>query len=429
MSDSCPAKPACTIPGGRASVRAAFGMGSDGASPSHKHEGSFSRCASSAEWDAIVIGAGPAGALAARRLALAGARILLIDKKAFPRSKVCGACLNQDALDALRSEGLGALVEGNGGIPLCAFRVGLGRRVAQFTLPEGRALSREKFDLALVSAAIAAGAVLLPQTLASVEPCAAGRRSRRCALIDMESRPPRRPRWCLSRRASVIAPSNLCRRSKRESPRERASAPAAFLMRVVPNMVRGSFTWLSGGAVTSESCGWRTSDSTSGRHSTDHSSARPARPGAAAIVLDEAGFPRIDALQGAPWHGTVALTQRTSPVALHRLMLIGDATGYVEPFTGQGMACALASARAVAPLALGGIESWSSALEREWSARHRALFGRRLWLCRTLAAAARQPFVARAAFMLAARVPQLSRLLIDQVSAGHGLVEASGACP
>jgi menaquinone-9 beta-reductase len=109
-------------------------------------------------------------------------------------------------------------------------------------------------------------------------------------------------------------------------------------------------------------------------------------------------------------------------------MLIGDATGYVEPFTGQGMACALASARAVAPLALRGIESWSHVLEREWSARHQALFGRRLWLCRALAQAARRPLAARAVFALAARVPALSGLMIDHVSAPPTIVETTAPC-
>ena len=44
-----------------------------------------------AAWDVVVIGAGPAGAIAARQIALAGARVLLVERKSFPRRKVCGA--------------------------------------------------------------------------------------------------------------------------------------------------------------------------------------------------------------------------------------------------------------------------------------------------------------------------------------------------
>src|SRR3954447_5196767 len=41
-------------------------------------------------YDAIVVGAGPAGSTAAYRLAAAGASVLLLDKATFPRDKPCG---------------------------------------------------------------------------------------------------------------------------------------------------------------------------------------------------------------------------------------------------------------------------------------------------------------------------------------------------
>jgi geranylgeranyl reductase family protein len=43
-----------------------------------------------ADFDVAVVGAGPAGSTAAYRLASAGARVLLVDKAAFPRAKPCG---------------------------------------------------------------------------------------------------------------------------------------------------------------------------------------------------------------------------------------------------------------------------------------------------------------------------------------------------
>ena len=42
------------------------------------------------EYDAVVVGAGPAGSTTALRLAEAGANVLVVDKARFPRDKPCG---------------------------------------------------------------------------------------------------------------------------------------------------------------------------------------------------------------------------------------------------------------------------------------------------------------------------------------------------
>ena len=55
-------------------------------------------------WDGLVIGAGPAGAMVARELAVLGRRILLVERKQFPRWKICGACLNAHSLACLRQQ-------------------------------------------------------------------------------------------------------------------------------------------------------------------------------------------------------------------------------------------------------------------------------------------------------------------------------------
>lgn len=65
-------------------------------------------------WEAIVIGAGPAGAIAALHLARAGRQVLLLDQEAFPREKVCGDVLLIDAIEALERAGLLAEVARRG---------------------------------------------------------------------------------------------------------------------------------------------------------------------------------------------------------------------------------------------------------------------------------------------------------------------------
>lgn len=51
--------------------------------------------------DVLIIGAGPAGSAAAIALARGGARVALVDRRGFPRDKVCGDALIPDALGAL----------------------------------------------------------------------------------------------------------------------------------------------------------------------------------------------------------------------------------------------------------------------------------------------------------------------------------------
>ena len=53
-------------------------------------------------WDAIVVGAGPAGCSAAYDLAQRGREVLLLDRAVFPRQKACAGGLTTKTLRALR---------------------------------------------------------------------------------------------------------------------------------------------------------------------------------------------------------------------------------------------------------------------------------------------------------------------------------------
>lgn len=110
--------------------------------------------------DVLIAGAGPAGTAAAIVLARAGLRVVLVDRAHFPRAKPCGDTLNPGALALVGFLGLRDTVEAHG-VPLAGMAVtgGSGRSVVA-KYPRGHALAirREVLDNLLLEAAAAAGA-------------------------------------------------------------------------------------------------------------------------------------------------------------------------------------------------------------------------------------------------------------------------------
>ena len=111
--------------------------------------------------DVAIVGAGPAGALAATILARAGLTVRLFDRARFPRHKLCGDTLNPGALDVLRRHAAletviarstpihGMVLTGPGGVRVTGE---YGGGIA------GRSIPRHVFDQWLVQEAVTAGA-------------------------------------------------------------------------------------------------------------------------------------------------------------------------------------------------------------------------------------------------------------------------------
>lgn len=108
--------------------------------------------------DVVIVGAGPAGCVAATVLARAGARVVLLDRARFPRDKLCGDSVNPGAVAVLRRLDLDGVLAG--AIDIHGMRVtsaavaveaGYGREA-------GRSIARRDLDAALVGAAALAGA-------------------------------------------------------------------------------------------------------------------------------------------------------------------------------------------------------------------------------------------------------------------------------
>ncbi len=120
--------------------------------------------------DVIVVGAGPAGAGAAYWCASAGLDVLLLEKSAFPRDKICGDGLTPRAVSELVRMGV-PIREQDGWIRNVGLRViGGGHRI-ELPWPElssypsyGLARARTTFDQTLAEHARAAGAKLSERT-------------------------------------------------------------------------------------------------------------------------------------------------------------------------------------------------------------------------------------------------------------------------
>jgi len=118
------------------------------------------------DYDAIIIGAGPAGSTAAILLAQAGWSVAIIEQHAFPRRKVCGECIAATNLGLLDSLGIGSQFAALAGPELRSVGVFADEEIlgADFPAfdeppyPWGRALGREYLDTLLLQRAGACGA-------------------------------------------------------------------------------------------------------------------------------------------------------------------------------------------------------------------------------------------------------------------------------
>jgi flavin-dependent dehydrogenase len=367
-------------------------------------------------WDAVVVGAGPAGAMAAHELARRGLHVLLVDRASFPRWKVCGCCLNAHALAALNAAGLGALTVRCGAVPLSSLRLATGGRVASVPLSGSVSLSRESFDAALVTAAIEAGTEFLPGTQASLPRSAmAGPGQIADGGLRMVELQQQEKVFPLTTRVVLVADGLggklLARAGVRGVCAETearigagvvaASGPAFYTPGVI-FMACGRFGYL--GLV-------RLEDGRLDLAAAFNPVVVRERGGlgrTAVELLAEVGWPVVPGLAELDWRGTPTLTRRVRRLASEGLFVLGDAAGYVEPFTGEGISWALAAGRAVAPLVVRAARCWHPQLVHQWTTEYLRQIGQRHVVCGVIAAVLRSPWLTRSAIGLLAHAPALA---------------------
>jgi flavin-dependent dehydrogenase len=353
--------------------------------------------------DVLVVGAGPAGSVAATILARAGARVRIVDRSTFPRDKLCGDTVNPGTLAMLRRLRVAEAID-ECGLKVAGMRVtGEHGTVIEGRYPDGvggRALLRRHLDWMLLQDAVAAGAQFEPavtvrraivdavgvggvqvsgrqfegQLRARVTIAADGRRSTLTFALGLARHPAPR-RWAiggyLENTAAVAPPRDLGEMHVRMG-RYIGIAP-----------VPGGLTNVC--LVTP----WRPGD-------------RGLGDPRATLLRELARDPLLrDRFAGARLAGAPAvlgpLAVEVRDAALDGLLLAGDAAGFIDPMTGDGLRFAVRGAELAARAALEALEHGWRGVHERLRARRRAEFAGKWRFNRMLRALVASPTAVAAA--------------------------------
>lgn len=375
-----------------------------------------------ANWDAVVVGAGPAGIMSSMQLVERGHSVLLVEAKRFPRDKVCGGCLNRRAWQALADANLSELLDKAGAVELSELSLVCGQRRALWSMPAMHAISRSTMDTVLLDEAKRRGVTVLMETQARIEPCEAGAATR---SIKLKYRPSDGQILDDVVEAKVVLAADGLTHSSLGEEEQVAS-------NVVPGSRVGlgatwtsSDQWYKPGRLTMVvgrsgyvgiTCVEQGRINAAAALSLDSLRAGRSRGLVITGLLHECGMHIPDGCESAQWTGTPALTRESQQWSAHRLFLVGDAAGYVEPFTGEGMSWALAGAVEASRLADQAIGQWNDNLAAQWHGIWRKFVRSRQSTCRGLAWLLRRPGLAEFTLGAVSYTPWLANRIMQRVA-------------
>ena len=326
--------------------------------------------------DVLIVGAGPAGSIAALTLARAGATVRVIDRARFPRDKLCGDTVNPGSLALLDRVGLGTDVRLRG-IPVRGMMVtgpNGARVVADYpTDITGVALTRRVFDQVLIDAALAAGAefddgvgVLRPLV---VDSGAVTGVAVRCgsAEYDLRARVVIAADGRGSRMGSLLGLSGFGRRPRRW-------AFGAYYEGVANLSARGEMHVRAGEYIGIAPLAHGVANVCVVRELQRESGVETLERALAADALLRGRFVQARRVSDISVLGPLAVDAHGAGRA--GLLLAGDAAGFVDPMTGDGLRFALRGGVLAAEHALREIETGVPQYDRLGAARRREFAGK-----------------------------------------------------
>src|SRR5216684_8587147 len=325
--------------------------------------------------DVAIVGAGPGGSTLAALLARRGYSIALIDRDAFPRDKLCGEFLSYDALPII--EALGVDLGGAPEITHC--RVVGRHRMYAFDFPHpARGVSRMLLDDALYRRAVALGAQSVTATATAVSHDS----------VTFEGG---------TVRARVVAGAwgrwgRFDQQLERAFVRDRSHRNFGFKRHYRGEGAKGVielYSFANGylgvsdveGGITNI-CGLVHARRLQGHKGRWDSFVDEIRAEEEPL---EAMYARYEPAQDGFLSSEPVIFRSRSAVE-EGIFMIGDASGVIDPLTGNGMAMALQSALVAAPFIAAALENGDRQhSEDAYRARHAQLFGRRIGWSRRVA--------------------------------------------
>jgi menaquinone-9 beta-reductase len=339
--------------------------------------------------DVLVVGAGPAGSIAALTLARAGVSVRLVDRARFPRDKLCGDTVNPGSMALLDGLGLGERVRSVALAVRGMTVTGPGNARVAAEYPDGitgAALTRRQLDQMFVEAAVGAGVVFDEGvSVAGARVSGEGRVERvatRSAVAERDI--PARLVIAADGRASRIA-SSLGLSSFAARPRRWAFG--AYYEGVEGLTDRGEMHVRQDGYIgvaplpggMANVCVVRQLEEVRSASGTRLAPSLPERIIDDAIAIDRQlreRFARVTRVSDVSVLGPLAVDARAS--GCPGLLLAGDAAGFVDPMTGDGLRFALRGGMLAAEYALRELET-GRAQHRELHAAREREFSRK-WL-------------------------------------------------